>query len=284
MPKFITWNIQSARAPQGGADLDRVVSTLSRFSHFDVLCLQEVASGYEARDGSPLGDQFKGLALRLPGYNLASCTTLDTLAPEGSRRRIGTMIFSRYRILQVFRHSLPWPPDPEVMSMPRSALEVTLQTPCGLLRVLSVHLEYFSLIQRMAQVGRLRELHREAVQHARAPRPGDAEAGPFEALPRAANTILLGDFNMLPGSPEYARLLEPFHDGTPALRDAWSLTQPGRRHAPTVGLHDDNPDAGAPFTFDFAFVSAGLAERVGKMRVDAAETGSDHQALLLEIG
>ena len=284
MPKLITWNIQSARTAQGGADLDRVVSTLSRFSHFDVLCLQEVACGYDARDGSPLGDQFKGLERRLPGYNLATCTALDTLAPEGSRRRIGTMIFSRYRILQVLRHSLPWPPDPEVMSMPRSALEVTLQTPCGLLRVLSVHLEYFSLLQRMAQVERLRELHREAVQHARAPRPGDSDAGPFEALPRAANAILLGDFNMLPGSPEYARLLEPFHDGTPALRDAWSLTQPGRRHAPTVGLHDDNPEAGAPFAFDFAFVSAGLAERVGKMRVDAAETGSDHQALLLEIG
>lgn len=283
MPKLITWNMQSARTAQGGADLDRVVATLSRFSHFDVLCLQEVACGYEARDGSPLGDQFKGLALRLPGYNLATCATLDTLAPEGSRRRIGTMIFSRYRILQVFRHSLPWPPDPGVMSMPRSALEVTLQTPCGLLRVLSVHLEYFSLVQRMAQVERLRELHREAALHARAPRPGEPEAGPFEALPRAAHAILLGDFNMLPGSPEYARLLAPFPDGTPALRDAWSLTQPGRRHAPTVGLHDDNPDAGAPFTFDFAFVSAGLAERVGRVRVDAAETGSDHQALLLEL-
>jgi len=284
MPKLITWNIQAARTPDGGADLDRVVSTLTRFSHFDVLCLQEVASGYEARDGTPLGDQFAGLALRLPGYNLACCTALDTLAPEGSRRRLGSMIFSRYRILQVLRHSLPWPADPDVMSMPRCALEVTLQTPAGLLRVLSVHLEYFSLVQRLAQVERLRELHREAVQQARALRPGGPEHGVFEALPRAANAVLLGDFNMLPDSPEYVRLLAPFADGTPPLRDAWHLAQPGRRHAPTVGLHDDNPDAGAPFAFDFAFVGAGLAERVGRMRVDAAETGSDHQALLLELG
>jgi len=283
MPKLITWNVQSARTPDGGADLDRVVSTLARFSHFDVLCLQEVACGYEARDGSALGDQFAGLTLRLPGYNVACCTALDTLAPEGSRRRLGSMIFSRYRILQVLRHSLPWPPDPEVMSMPRSALEVTLQTPAGLLRVLSVHLEYFSLVQRMAQVERLRELHREATLHARALRPGGPEAGGFEALPRAAQAVLLGDFNMLPESPEYARLLAPFADGTPPLRDAWQVAQPGRRHAPTVGLHDDAPNAGAPFAFDFAFVSAGLAERVGRMRVDAAETGSDHQALLLEL-
>jgi acyl-CoA thioester hydrolase len=69
----------------------------------------------------------------------------------------------------------------------------------------------------------------------------------------------MGDFNLLPDSPEYARLLAPFTDGTPALRDAWHLVQPGRRHAPTVGLHDDAPNAGMPFTFDFAFVSSDLA-------------------------
>ena len=42
---------------------------------------------------------------------------------------------------------------------------------------------------------------------------------------------------MLPDSPEYARLLAPFTDGTPALRDAWHLAHPGQPHAPTVGLH-----------------------------------------------
>ena len=284
MPKLITWNIESARTADGGADLDRVVSTLTRFSHFDVLCLQEVACGYEARDGSPLGDQFTGLALRLPGYNLACCTALDTLAPDGSRRRLDSMILTRYRILQVLRHSLPWPADPDAMSMPRCALEVTLQTPAGLLRVLSVQLESFSSVARMAQVERLRDLQREAVQQARVLRPGGPEHGVFEALPRAADAVLLGDFGMLPDSPEYTRLLASFADGTPPLRDAWQLAQPGRRHAPTVGLHDDRPDAAAPFAFDFAFVSNGLAERVGRMRVDAAETGSDHQALLLELG
>jgi len=283
MPKLITWNMQAARTPAGGADLDRVVSALTRFSHFDVLCLQEVACGYEARDGSPLGDQFAGLALRLPGYNVACCTALDTLAPDGSRRRLGSMVLSRYRILQVLRHSLPWPADPAVMSMPRSALEVTLQTPAGLLRVLSVQLEYLSLAQRTAQVERLRELHREAVLQARTLRPGGPEHGMFEALPRAGAAVLLGDFAMLPDAPDYARLLAPFPDGTPPLHDAWQLAQPGRRHAPTVGLHDDNPAAPAPFAFDYAFVSAGLAERVGRMRVDAAETGSEHQALLLEL-
>jgi endonuclease/exonuclease/phosphatase family metal-dependent hydrolase len=283
MPKLISWNIQSARSPGGGADLGRVVAALDRFSEFDVLCLQEVACGFHARDGSPLGDQFSGLAARLPGYSLQCATPVDILAPDGLRCRMGTAIFSRYPVLQVLRHSLPWPADPAVMSMPRAALEVTLATPNGPLRVVSVHLEYFSASQRRAQVDRLRDLHREAVTHARKPGAGAPEGGPFAAVPRAAPAVLMGDFNMLPDSPDYARLLTPFTDGTPALRDAWHLVQPGRRHAPTVGLHDDGANAGTPFAFDFAFVSSDLAGRVRRVRIDGAETGSDHQALLLEL-
>ena len=284
MPKLISWNIQSARSADGGADLGQVVATLDRFSEFDVLCLQEVACGLAARDGSRIEDQFAGLAARLPGYGASWATALDTLAPDGGRRRLGSVVFSRYPVLQVLRHSLPWPPDPKVMSMPRAALEVTLAAPGGLLRVVSSHLEYFSALQRNAQVDRLRELHREAVLHARQPRPGAPETGAFAAVPRAAPAVLMGDFNMLPDSPEYARLLAPFTDGTPALRDAWRLAQRGRPHAPTVALHAQGPQAGQPFTFDFAFVSSDLAGRVRRMEVCGARTGSDHQPLLLELG
>ncbi|MET0981486.1 MAG: endonuclease/exonuclease/phosphatase family protein [Telluria sp.] len=283
MPKLISWNIQSARSAGGSADLNRVAGTLDRFSGFDVLCLQEVACGFQARDGACIADQFAGLAARLPGYSAHRATPVDTLGPDGARCRLGTMVFSRYPVLQVLRHSLPWPADPGVTSMPRAALEVTLDTPGGLLRVVSVHLEYFSALQRNAQVDRLRELHREAVLHARKPRPGAADAGAFAAVPRPAGAVLMGDFNMLPDSPEYARLLVPFTDGTPALRDAWHLAHPGRPHAPTVGLHNTAADAGAPFTFDFAFVSTDLAGRVRRLQVDGAATGSEHQPLLLEL-
>jgi endonuclease/exonuclease/phosphatase family metal-dependent hydrolase len=183
----------------------------------------------------------------------------------------------------VFRHSLPWPVDPEVMSMPRIALEATLDTPLGLLRVTTAHLEYFSENQRCAQIDQLRALHREASRHAANARPGDPAAGPFAAVPRAAPAILAGDFNMLPYSREYQRLLAAFGDGTGPYYDCWQLAQPGRRHAPTVGLHDDTPDAGLPFTFDYAFVSADLAPRLRRIRVDGSEEGSDHQALLIEL-
>ena len=70
MLKLLSWNIQSARAPGGGADIDGVLACIDRFaSSADVLCLQEVACDFPARDGSPGGDQFAGLRHRLPGWH-----------------------------------------------------------------------------------------------------------------------------------------------------------------------------------------------------------------------
>jgi len=285
MLKLITWNIQSARTPGGDTDLDDIVERLRTCADFDLLCLQEVTRGTfdasAARSGSPGIDWFAGLAQRLPGYQAVSALALDTPGPDGAPREMGNMLFSRFPVLQVLRHSLPWPADPEVTSMPRCALEVTLATPIGPLRVLCVHLEYFSMRQRLVQVERLRALHAEACAHARAPRPSGA--GPFAAVPRPGAAIMAGDFNMLPESSAHRRLLSAYEDGAPAWQDAWRLAQPGRAHAPTVGLHDRAPGAAPPFTFDYAFVSADLAGRVRALRVDGRAGASDHQPLLLEL-
>jgi endonuclease/exonuclease/phosphatase family metal-dependent hydrolase len=70
---------------------------------------------------------------------------------------------------------------------------------------------------------------------------------------------------------------------TAAYCDAWEVAHPGRRHAPTVGLHDKEQWPGAPFTFDFVCVSADIAPRVRDVRVDAETDASDHQPMLLEL-
>ena len=204
---------------------------------------------------------------------------------EAARRRrlFGNMILSRLPVLQVFRHLLPWPADPGVKSMQRMALEATLATPFGALRVTTTHLEYYSARQRAAQVERLRDLHREAVAQSRATQPGDASDGPFEPLPRGAAAVLCGDCNFRPGSADHARLLAPFGDGTPAYLDAWALAHPGAPHAPTVGLHDKAQWPQPAFTFDFVCVSADLAPRVRALEVDASSAASDHQPVLLEL-
>jgi endonuclease/exonuclease/phosphatase family metal-dependent hydrolase len=193
------------------------------------------------------------------------------------------MIFSRFPVLQVFRHLLPWPADPGVPSMQRIALEATLNTPLGLVRVTTTHLEYYSSLQRVSQIERLRELHREATAQAGSVRPGLASEGPFFFGPRAAASILCGDFNCLPESSEMARMLAAMDDATRPYRDAWEITHCGEPHASTVGIYDKTQWPDLPFTFDFILVSEDLAGRIKEMRVDAMSDASDHQPVLLEL-
>jgi endonuclease/exonuclease/phosphatase family metal-dependent hydrolase len=285
MLRLMTWNIQCARTPDDGADLDRVAErVLAIGARVDILLLQEVACGLPARDGGPTGDQFAGLARRLGHLRVASAFALDARNADGSTRRLGCMTFARGHIVHVRRHALPWPPDPEAPATPRAVLDTVVATPDGPLRVLNAHLEYFSVRQRMAQVERLRELQAEALAHAGSPGvPAAAPAGPggvpFAPLPHPAAAILAGDFNLLPGSDCHARLLAPGPDGAPQWHDAWALARTGEPHAPTVGLRD----AASAFTFDYTRVSPVLAARVRTVRVDTAATGSDHQPLLLEL-
>lgn len=283
--KLVTWNIQWGRGADGRVDLGRVVAQARAFAgDFDVLCVQEVSAGYADLVGCDGADQFAALAALLPGCAAVAGAAVDAPAPGGGRRAFGNMILSRFPVGQVWRHLLPWPADPGVKSMQRVALEATVEAPSGPLRIVTTHLEYYSPRQRLAQVERLRELHREAVAHARAARPGGVAAGPFEPLPRGGPAILAGDCNFRPGSAEHARLLDAFDDDTPAWRDAWRVAHgDGTPHAPTVGLHDRAQWPEPPFTFDFVFVGADLAPRVRDVRVDASADGSDHQPVLLEL-
>src|SRR3569623_1237642 len=236
--KLVTWNIQWGRGADGRVDLDRIVAHARRFADFDVLCLQEVTSGYPELAGNDGGDQFAGLAARVSAYRAVAGVATDAPAAAGGRRAFGNMLLSRYPVLQVFRHLLPWPADAGVMSMQRRALEATLDTPLGLLRVTTTHLEYYSARQRHAQVERLRELHRDAVAQAGVARPGAVSDGPFFAVPRAAPAILAGDCNFLPADADRALLTGAINAATPPYRDAWELAHSAEEHAPTVGMHD----------------------------------------------
>ena len=281
--KLVTWNIQWGRGADGRVDLDRIVSHARGLADFDVLCLQEVSAGYPELPGCDGSDQFAGLSARLPEYERVTGVATDTPHPSGHRRRFGNMIMSRLPIGAVFRHLLPWPVDPAVPSMQRVALEVTVSTPIGLIRVTTTHLEYYSPLQRAAQVERLRDLHQEAAAHAAHPRPGTAADGPFDRATRGGPSILAGDFNFKPDSAERVRMLSPIDAQTPSYRDAWEVAHPGTPHPPTVGVHDQVQWPGPPFTWDFFFVSDDLASRVRDVRVDLASDASDHQPMLLDL-
>jgi endonuclease/exonuclease/phosphatase family metal-dependent hydrolase len=279
---LITWNIQSCRGCDGRVDAKRIVDTCRRMADADVLCLQEVASNFPELPGSSGEDQFALLGGLLPGFARFEGIATDVLGADGKRRRFGNMILTRYPVVQVFAHLLPWPAVPALPSMQRVALEAVLETPFGPLRVTTTHLEYYSEVQRRQQVNRLRELHAEAASHRGDANHAQKEGGPFQTMPRPASAVLTADFNFRADDPLHARIAFPYSDGTPAFRDAWQVRYGDRPHAHTLGVHDHEqwPEA---YACDFIFVTEDIAGRIEDVSVNLETDASDHQPVLLRL-
>jgi endonuclease/exonuclease/phosphatase family metal-dependent hydrolase len=277
---LITWNVQWCRGVDGRVDPGRIVRACRDLGDFDVLCFQEVARNFPALAGSGGLDVFALLAAELPEFTAVEGVATDMLAANGGRAQFGQLILTRLPVVQAFRHLLPWPGDASVPSMQRIALEIVIEDTRGPVRITTTHLEYFSVLQRAAQVERLRELQAEATSHSA---DETKYEGPFTALPRPPSAILTGDFNFSPEDPLHARLQAVIAPGVPAYRDAWRLVHADAPHPPTHGRYDKQQWPGDPVAVDFIFVTDDLAERVTNLSIDTATQASDHQPLLLEL-
>lgn len=290
MMKLITWNTQWCRGLDGLVSPRRIVEHARGMADFDVLCLQEIAQGFDAMPGAP-GDQPAELAALLPGFQLFFGPAVHEFdSSTGRPQRFGNLIATRLPVARVQHHLLPWPADPAVGSMPRMCTSVTVQSKeLGALRVMTTHLEYYSQVQRSAQAEALRSLHVEACAQAMSPpKPEFDDAGtPFQHKVHTVQALLCGDFNMPATDPAYAALLQPFElaDGSRLrLHDAWPAVHGSARpHAPTFRLFDRRygPD---PVACDFVFMSDGLVPRLRRIEVDGATQVSDHQPVLVELG
>jgi endonuclease/exonuclease/phosphatase family metal-dependent hydrolase len=277
---LLSWNIQWGRGVDGRVDLDRIVRVIREGGDPDVLMLQEVADGFADLKGHDGSDQFQALRERLPGWTVIEGVATDLPTERGRRQRFGNLLASRLPVEQVWRHLLPWPAQEGVASMQRVAIEATLHTAFGLLRATTTHLEYYAPRQRAAQVQRLRELHREAVQQSHADRP--AAEGAFASRPRAAPGVLCGDRHCTPDSAEWQALLAPFDDAhTPPYVDAWTALHPAQAHPMTLGVHDHEQWPDGPRCFDAFLVSQDLVPRLRRFEVDAKTQASDHQPVRL---
>jgi endonuclease/exonuclease/phosphatase family metal-dependent hydrolase len=278
--RIVSWNIQWGRGADGRVDLSRTAAEARRLSA-DLLCFQEVAVNHPTLPGGAAEDQVVWLSQSLPGYAAIYGVACDLPDPKGGRRLFGNLILSRLPVLQVFRHALPWPADPDVPSMPRLALEAVIVAPWGPLRLTTTHLEYYSQRQRLAQVEGLRRLHAEASGHDASLRPDASVDAPFAAFPRPASAVLCGDFNFPTDAAEYTHLLQII-SGAPPLIDAWTVARPGESHAATVGVNGAEwPDH--HYCCDFIFVTPDLASRVASLRVIGDTAASDHQPVVVDL-
>lgn len=281
--KLISWNIQWALGVDGKVDPQRIIDTARALGDFDVLCLQEVGAHCPALAGTAGENQFDLFTSLLPGFSSVPAIAVDTLSDDGGRRLFGNMIFSRYPVLRVMHHQLPWPVDPEVISMPRVMTEATLQTPHGPIRIMNTHLEYHSARQRVAQIDMIRRCHAESSLRALHEHTKSANGSPYHAVAQTTRTILTGDFNMRVEDPLRVTLQAPFDEaGIPRLMDTWQHLHPDSAHPHNVGLYDRQqwPEA---FACDFIYASEDLLPYVRDFRVDSTTRASDHQPQLLEL-
>jgi len=279
--RVVSWNIHWGCGKDGRIRVHSVIDVLRKLNP-DVICLQEVAANHSDLEGSASASQFKQLAGAFGGYHMIDHAPSE-IYRNNLPRQFGNILLSKYRITQAQRHMLPWPADPEHgTGMPRGLIETVLEAPGGKMRLLTTHLEYYSPLQRRAQVRRIRELHAEACARARIYQPETDLEPPFQLGFRPGTAIFCGDFNFGPDSEDYRELVAPGEPGALRLVDAWRARHGDMARAPTTGLHGfpwpDKPDC-----YDYFFVTEDLAPRVTEVNVQSETAVSDHQPIVLDL-
>lgn len=289
--QLVTWNTQWCCGLDGRVDVARIVHHALSLGDVDVLCLQEIADGFEGLAGQP-GCQPTQIEEMLPaGWQIFYGAAVDEWTTAG-RQRFGNLIATRLPVRQLRHHPLPYPHDGGVRSMPRMATELTVQDPrLGPVRVMTTHLEFFSPRQRMAQAQALRALLLQASAQAACPPPVCADGSPFQSRTHTPHAVLCGDFNLQVHAPEYAALSAPLTESEAAgwaragdvpLHDAWQVLHPGQTQPATFCVYDRRYEP-EPVTCDFVWVSDSLRQHVRALSVDGRTQASDHQPMWLSL-
>ncbi len=281
MTRILTWNIQNGNGVDGVLSLERIAGVIGEMGSADVICLQEVSRGLVLIDGETAPDQPAELAALFPDHEVVFGIAIDAIDGAGRRWQYGNAVLTRLPLLSTISHLLPRPAE-SVRHMARQATEVVVASVGGPLRVTCLHLEYHSLAQRFAQVERLRDLQQEAMGHVSRP-PLAETGGSYQAVPRPADGVCCGDFNLLPDSDEYRCMLAPLAAGIEPFRDAWTTLYPDRPHDPTCGIFDHAQWPEGRHCRDYFFLSGNCAERARSLAVNLDTDASDHQPLVLEL-
>jgi endonuclease/exonuclease/phosphatase family metal-dependent hydrolase len=282
--KLVTYNIQYGIGRDGRFDLERIAGEVEGA---DIVAVQEVTRNF-ARNGGV--DMVDGLAAMLPGHFTAFGPAMDLDfgstdgegRPLNKRFQFGNMVLSRFPIIAARNHLLPRTLRFSRGNLQRAALEALVMAPSGPLRVYSVHIDHVSATERALQISHLRERAFAYAAEGGAI-SGAAEYG-FPEPPRPSEFVMMGDFNMDRGSPEYRLMVGEQDDAARALGsdpvDIYSLGD-GAPDGAASWIDDNNPANNR--LIDYAFVERNLAGRVGKVRIDGEAKGSDHLPVWFEI-
>lgn len=284
--KLVTYNIQYGIGCDKKFDLARIAASLEGA---DIIALQEVTRNFPRNAGA---DLVAGIAELMPDLFHVFGPAMDVDfglldengRPANKRLQFGNMVLSRWPIAASRNLLLPRTRRFNRGNLQRSALEALVLAPSGPLRVYSVHLDHINLEERSAQIRHLKE-RAYAYPIEGGAITGSAEYG-FPELPCPEEFILMGDFNMVRGSPEYTLMTGDvdYAEGRQIVAhhpvDVFSLTD-GAPGGAVSWIDDNKPEQSR--LIDFAFVHASLSGRVRRSWIDASATGSDHLPVWFEL-
>jgi len=285
--KLASYNIQYGFGLDGRYDLKRIVDSIA---DADIVALQEVTRGFARNGGADMVAEIEALLPdRFTAYGAACDLHLETVVENGrtvSRRfHFGNMILSRWPILSTRLLLLPRRRTTSKLNLQRGALEAVIDAPGGALRVYSVHLDHTSPDERIAQIRYLTE-RVNAYIHEGGSLTGGQEIGAVDP-PVAEDYVLMGDFNMVPESPEYvacAGIEDGYYGRVSRVGTPLDALELAGWHRPDTYSWMDPDDRDKRLHLDYAFISAGLEGRLRSAHVDTDPVGSDHFPVRIEIG
>ena len=284
--KLVGYNVQYGIGLDQKYDLARIAASLEGA---DIIALQEVTRGFFRNGGA---DMVAGLEALFPDHFSAYHAPVDLLTgfiekdgrPVPQRLQFGNMILSRYPILSVRGHLLPRSLSYDRLNLQRAALEAVIGTPDGPLRVYSVHLDHISPDERITQIEALKRLLFDVPQQGTAV-TGASELGMPDS-PAPEDAVMLGDFNLRPGSPEHDALFgrpDAFY-GRSLRRShpADALARLGKCLPDSYSWEGEHPEH-PRMLLDYAALTPSLAPRLKDAFIDNAARGSDHFPLWIEL-
>lgn len=286
-----SYNIQYGKGKDLKYDLARICAAIESA---DIIALQEVERHWP-RSGDI--DQPAEIARLLGGkyywvYGPGFDIDANGGKPGNRRAQFGNMVLSRFPIVSSRHHLLPKMGLTKQYSLQRSLIEAVIVSPQGnALRVNSLHLSHCGDGDRAPQVEKLLEIHRTA------PLEGGAWCGERDDVewtfgkpqpPMPAEAVYMGDFNLTPDSPLYARLTGPWSGDYGRMSHAGGLVDAfvvagGAENDPKDWTCDTCTPPTTLRRLDYCFVSTELSKRIKKAWVDQKAQGSDHQPIFTEL-
>ena len=287
--KLVTYNIQYGIGLDGRYDIGRIADAVRGA---DVIALQEVSRNNPNNGGRDMAAE---LGEALPDYFAVYGPNFE--ADIGSRIangravttmfQFGNMVLSKTPVHLSRNLLLPRSRSFEALNFQRGALEALIETPLGFIRFYSTHLDHRSPVERASQIRFLRErLLNHAIEGGGL--SGLSEVGmPEPPCPEAF--VVMGDFNMLAGSPEYVEIAgSPDHEFGLPLSANLAVDAAMRLRASDANLvtwvDPKRPeDASRHKRIDYIFTSASLASSLKRLWVDRQAVGSDHLPVWAEL-